>query len=185
VKAAVLAHGLARPFQLDEAPMPARKAPALDAIDIRILAALQRDGRMTIKRLGEIVGLSARPCLERVRRLESAGIIADYEAVIAVERLSRPVTVFAEIALERQAGQQAIEKRLKTIDEAVESWEISGTSDYMVRFVCADLARYESLTADLLDTSSLGIRRIVSHIALRPVRRFAGYPAALLKPRAD
>lgn len=165
--------------------MAARKAPALDAIDIRILAALQREGRMTIKRLGEVVGLSARPCLERVRRLEGAGIIAGYQAVIAVERLSRPITVFAEIGLEDQAGREATEKQLNAIDEAVESWEISGTSDYLVRFVCADLARYEALTADLLGTPALGIRRIVSHIALRPVRRFDGYPVALLKPRRE
>ena len=165
--------------------MPARKAPALDAIDIRILAALQRDGRMTVKRLGEIVGLSARPCLERVRRLKSGGVIAGFQAVVAVERLSRPVTVFAEIGLERQASREAVEKHLKAIDEAVESWEISGASDYIVRFVCADLSRYEALTAELLGASALGIRRIVSHIALRPVRRFTGYPASLLKPRAD
>jgi Lrp/AsnC family transcriptional regulator, regulator of ectoine-degradation genes len=169
----------------NEAPMPARKAPALDAIDIRILAALQRDGRMTVKRLGEIVGLSARPCLERVRRLQGAGIIAGFQAVIAVERLSRPVTVFAEIGLERQASREAVEKHLKAIDEAIESWEISGASDYIVRFVCADLSRYEALTAELLGASALGIRRIVSHIALRPVRRFNGYPTSLLKPRAD
>ena len=163
--------------------MPERPAPALDAIDVRILATLQRDGRMTVKRLAEIVGLSARPCLERVRRLETAGIIAGYQAVVAVEKLSKPVIVFAEIGLERQAGREAVEKRLKTIDEAVESWEISGASDYLVRFVCADLAHYEEITAELLGASALGIRRIVSHIALRPVRRFSGFPGALLKPR--
>ncbi|HVO16374.1 MAG TPA: Lrp/AsnC family transcriptional regulator, partial [Alphaproteobacteria bacterium] len=168
-----------------EAPMPARKAPALDAIDIRILAALQRDGRMTIKRLAEIVGLSARPCLERVRRLEVAGIIAGYQAQVAVERLSKPVVVFAEIWLERHAGRDAVEKRLKATDEAVESWEISGASDYLVRFVCADLVRYEELTAELLGDAALGISRIVSHIVLRPVRRFAGFPTALLKLRRD
>lgn len=165
--------------------MPARKAPALDAVDIRILAALQRDGRMTIKRLAEIVGLSARPCLERVRRLEGGGIISGYQAQVAVERLSKPVIVFAEIWLERHAGSDAVEKRLKAIDEAVESWEISGASDYLVRFVCADLARYEELTAELLGDGALGVSRIVSHIALRPVRRFAGFPAALLTPRRD
>jgi DNA-binding Lrp family transcriptional regulator len=165
--------------------MPARKAPALDAIDIRILAALQRDGRMTIKRLAETVGLSARPCLERVRRLEAGGIIAGYQAQVAVERLSKPVLVFAEIWLERHAGRDAVEKRLKSIDEAVESWEISGASDYLVRFVCADLAGYEELTAELLGDPGLGVSRIVSRIVLRPVRRFGGFPAALLKPRRD
>ena len=56
------------------------RPPSLDAIDIKILAALQRDGRSTIQKLAGKVGLSARPCLERVRRLEGAGIIAGYRS---------------------------------------------------------------------------------------------------------
>lgn len=162
--------------------MPAKRPPALDRIDIRILVALQRDGRSTIQKLAGVVGLTPRPCLERVRRLEAAGIITGYQAVIAIERLSKPVTIFAEIALERQGQQDRLEKRLSAIEEAVECWEVSGNFDYIARFVCADLARYETLTADLIDDGDLGVARIVSHIALRPVRRFAGYPAALLNP---
>ena len=79
--------------------MPRRRPPALDQIDIKILAALQRDGRSTIEKLTKAVGLSARPCLERVRRLEAAGIIAGYQAVLNIDRLTRPITVFAEITL--------------------------------------------------------------------------------------
>ena len=66
----------------------------------------------------------------------------------------------------------------------MECWEVSGNVDYLARFVCADLARYETLTTDLIDESELGVARIVSHIALRPVRRFAGYPASVLTPPA-
>lgn len=160
-----------------------RRPPALDVIDIKILAALQRDGRMTIQKLAGIVGLSARPCLERVRRLEAGGIISGYRAVLAIERLSRPVTVFAEIALERQGRQDELERRLTTIEEMVECWEVSGSFDYVARFVCADLARYETLTTDLIDDMSLGIARIISHVALRPVQNFRGYPNALLKAK--
>src|ERR1700745_2146547 len=97
--------------------MPAKRPPALDRIDIKILATLQRDGRSTIQKLAQIVGLSARPCLERVRRLEAAGVIAGYRAVIAVEQLSRPVTVFAEIAVERQAQRERLVKRLTSIED--------------------------------------------------------------------
>ncbi len=57
---------------------------------------------------------------------------------------------------------------------------MSGNLDYVARFVCADLASYEELTAALLDDSHLGVARIVSHVALRPVRRFAGYPESVL-----
>jgi len=162
--------------------MAAKRPPALDRIDIKILAALQRDGRTTIQKLAETVGLTARPCLERVRRLEAAGIIAGYRAVLALERLSKPVTIFAEIALEKQGQQDRLEKRLTAIEEVVECWEVSGNVDYLARFVCADLGRYETLTADLIDDKALGVSRIVSHIALRPVRRFAGYPLSLLTP---
>ncbi len=160
--------------------MAVKRPPALDRIDIKILAALQRDGRSTIQKLAETVGLTPRPCLERVRRLEAAGIIAGYQAVVALERLSRPVTVFTEITLEKHGRQDRFEHRVAAIEEVVECWEVSGDFDYLARIVCADLARYEVLTADLIDDASLGVARIVSHVALRPIRRFTGYPVSLL-----
>jgi Lrp/AsnC family leucine-responsive transcriptional regulator len=152
----------------------------LDAIDVRILAVLQHEGRITNEKLAASVGLSPRPCLERVRRLEAAGIIIGYQAVLALERLSHPVTVFAEIALQSQAHRDQLERRLNAIEEIVEYWEVSGAFDYLARFVCADLGQYEALTNSIIDDSSLAVARIVSQIVLRPVRRFAGYPAALL-----
>jgi DNA-binding Lrp family transcriptional regulator len=160
--------------------MAAKRPPALDRVDIAILAVLQRDGRSTIQRVAEKVGLSPRACLERVRRLESSGLILGYQALVAVELLSRPLTVFAEIVLERHGQHEQFERRLAGIEAVVECWEVSGTFDYLARFACPDLADYQSLTAALIDDRSLGIARIVSHIALRPVRRFAGYPIALL-----
>src|SRR6185436_6210122 len=120
--------------------MAAQRPPALDRIDVRILAALQRDGRSTIQKLAQAGALSPRATLERVRRLEDAGIIAGYQAVVELGRLSRPVNVFAEIILEKQANRGRFEKRLAALDEVVECWEVSGTVDYIARFVCADLA---------------------------------------------
>lgn len=162
--------------------MTARRPPRLDRIDVAILAALQRHGRCTVSRLAEQVGLTARPCLERVRRLEASGIITGYRAEIDIERLSRPLTVFAEIALESQGHHARFERRLGEVEEVVECWEVSGPFDYLARILCTDVARYEALTASLLDDRALGIARLVSQIALRPVRRFAGYPEALLRP---
>ena len=92
--------------------MPVKQAHRLDAIDIKILSALQREGRMTIQKLAKTVGLSARPCLERVRRLQAGGIILGYQAVIDLERLSKPVTVFAELSLTSQARNERVETRL-------------------------------------------------------------------------
>ena len=160
--------------------MNAKRPPALDQIDIKILSALQRDGRSTVEKLAQSVDLSSRACLERVRRLEAAGIIAGYRAVVELERLSRPVNVFADIILEKQAQQSRFEQRLTAIEEVVECWEVSGTVDYIARFVCADLSSYQTLTTGLIEDSSLGIARIVSHVVLRAIRPFSGYPESLL-----
>ena len=92
--------------------MSVKRPPALDRIDLKILAALQRDGRMTNQKLAEVVALSPRASLERVRRLEAAGIISGYQAVVELRELTRPVNVFAEIVLEKQANRRRFEKRL-------------------------------------------------------------------------
>jgi DNA-binding Lrp family transcriptional regulator len=160
--------------------MPAKRPPALDRIDVSILAVLQRDGRSTVQKLAKAVALSPRACLERVRRLEASGVISGYQAVVDLARLTRPVNVFAEIMLDKHANRGRFEKRLAALDEVVECWEVSGTVDYLARFVCADLAVYAELSNLLIDDEHLGVARIVSHVALRPVRRFAGYPESLL-----
>src|SRR5690348_16817301 len=103
-----------------------------------------------------------------------------YQALIDIAQLSKPVTVFAEIYLEKHAHQATLEHKLTAIEEVVECWEVSGTVDYLARFVCADLGAYEELTNALIDDENLGVARIVSHVALRAVRRFSGYPESLL-----
>ena len=160
--------------------MAPKRPPALDQIDVRILSVLQRDGRTTIQKLAGKVALSPRACLDRVRRLEASGVIAGYQAVVDLAHLSRPINVFAEIILEKQAQQRRFERRLVALEEVVECWEVSGTVDYVARFVCRDLAAYQELTTALIEDPSLGIARIVSHVALRPARRFEGYPESLL-----
>ena len=162
---------------------PSARRPWIGS-NVKILATLQRDGRSTIQKLAQTVGLSSRPCLERVRRLEAAGIILGYQAVLAPELLARPVTIFAEITLEKHGRQDRAERGLAAIEELTECWEVTGDIDYIARFVCSDIARYEALTSALIDDADLGIARVVSHIALRPVRRFAGYPVALLVGQA-
>ncbi|HEY2228876.1 MAG TPA: Lrp/AsnC family transcriptional regulator [Xanthobacteraceae bacterium] len=163
--------------------MAAKRPPALDRIDIKILAALQRQGRLTNQKLASQIGLSARACLERVRKIEAAGIITGYQAVIEIAQVARPINVFAEIVLERQAQRSRFERQLAAIEEVVECWEVSGTVDYLARFVCPDLTTYETLTSRLIDDAN--VARIVSHVALRPIRRFGGYPESLLARRLD
>lgn len=127
--------------------------------------------------------MSPRACLERVRRLEAAGVITGYRAEVELDHLSRPINVFAEIVLEKHANHHRFEQQIAAIDEIVECWEISGTVDYLARFVCTDLTTYQALTTRLIDDPLSGVARIVSHVALRPVRRFSGYPKALLSPK--
>src|SRR2546428_8041432 len=110
--------------------MAAKRPPALDRIDVKILAALQRDGRSTIQKLAQTVGLSPRASLERVRRLETSGVIAGYQAVVELGRLSRPVNVFAEIILERQANSGRFQRPLAAVGDGVECWGVSGTLGY-------------------------------------------------------
>ncbi|HWX26895.1 MAG TPA: Lrp/AsnC family transcriptional regulator, partial [Steroidobacteraceae bacterium] len=129
--------------------MAARKLSSLDRIDVKILATLQRHGRSTNDKLARMVGLSPRACLERVRKLEAAGIVAGYQAIIDIAKVSRPINVFVEITLERQANQNRFERRLAAIEEVVECWEVSGAVDYLARVVCADLGTYEALTSRL------------------------------------
>jgi len=166
-----------------ETRMATKRSPALDRIDVKILADLQCNGRSTMQDLAAKVGLSPRASLERVRRLEAAGIITGYRAVIDIARLSRPVNVFAEITLAKHAQRVQVERRLAAFEEVVECWEVTGATDYLARFMCSDLAAYEALTTRLIDDPSLGVSRIVSHVALRPVRRFGGYPESVLSER--
>ena len=158
---------------------PARgKARRLDPLDLKILTALQRQGRITNQRLSELVGLSARPCLERVRQLEAAGYIARYMAILDIEAMPDLVAAFAEITLKSQATQalSAFERRIADCPEVVECYLVGGRFDYLAQIVCASLDRYNELTTDWIDDPDLPVGRIVSNFIIKPVRQFSGYP---------
>lgn len=154
----------------------------LDRIDIAILAILQEDGRTTNKALADRVGLSARPCLERVRKLRAAGYIRRFAAVLEPAKFGRPLTVFAQISLTSQErrSHERLEQHIQRIEEAVECFEVSGDIDFLARFICPTLEAYYRLTEDLLANERLGIRRIDSIIVLRTVMAYRGLPASLL-----
>ncbi|HYC05539.1 MAG TPA: Lrp/AsnC family transcriptional regulator [Azospirillaceae bacterium] len=154
------------------------KLKKLDQIDLKILSELQRDGRITNQALSERVGLSARPCLERVRRLEREGVVVRYQALIDVRRLQSCVFVMAQIAMEKHGRvvQGAFEKRLRDTPEVIECFEVSGQFDYCAKIVCRDLDAYQDLTATWIDDPELGVSRVVSNVVLRPIRDFGAYP---------
>lgn len=164
------------------------KFPKLDHLDVKILIELQRHGRMTNQRLSEHIGLSARPCLERVRRLEEGGFIRQYLALLNLERLPDCVEAFAEITLKSQATASlaVFERRLAGCPEVVECHLVGGAFDYLAHIVCSNLERYNAITTEWIDDPTLPVGRIVSHFVMKTVRPFAGYPldgaSALIMP---
>ncbi|MDR3395234.1 MAG: Lrp/AsnC family transcriptional regulator [Parasulfuritortus sp.] len=155
----------------------------LDRTDRKLLAALQRDGRASMEALSQLVHLSARATLNRVRKLEAAGHIEGYRAVLARASLGEHVSVFAEIALkdQRQATAQRFERHMLACPEVVACYLISGRYDYLVRVACRDLAHYRDLTSAWLDDESLGIEKIMTNTELQTIKEFAGFPLPLVK----
>lgn len=157
-----------------------QKALGLDAIDRRIIAILRLEGRITNQALSERVGLSARPCLERVRKLEASGLIAGYGARLAPELAGHAIVAFAQISLrDHSVGRrERVEKVLKACPDVVEVQVVSGEADYLARIVAGSLAGYEELTGAWLADPHLGIARIATTFALKALKEFEGYPLA-------
>jgi Lrp/AsnC family leucine-responsive transcriptional regulator len=158
----------------------------LDKIDVKILGLLQSRARLSNARLAAAVNLSQSACLARVRRLEAAGYIRGYAALLDMEKLGASVSVLAAITLDKQGKehQARFEATLKASAEIVESWVVSGAVDYLALFVCRDLARYHAITEALLAADDLGVKHIDSHIVLRPLKAFHGVDLQALTPVA-
>ena len=122
----------------------AKPTIALDAIDRRILRALQRDGRTPVVALAEQVGLSATPCQRRVKRLEEAGVIARYTAVLEPRRLGLPLQAFVMVALESHAEEvvERFHKALAARPEVLAAYAMSGEMDYLLHVLAADFEAY-------------------------------------------
>jgi DNA-binding Lrp family transcriptional regulator len=150
----------------------------LDRIDRQILEILQRDGRLTNQALSEKVALSPRACLERVRRLERAGIIGGYMALVDPRKLGNVLTIVVEVTLrdQSQASHSRFEQRMRVADEVIECFLVSGQCDYVLRLTCRSLDHYRELTNAWTDDPTLGIERIVSKPELQTVKPFRGYP---------
>jgi Lrp/AsnC family transcriptional regulator, leucine-responsive regulatory protein len=148
--------------------MPRR---ALDAIDRKLLALLQEDGRLGLAELSAKVGLSPSPCLRRIKLMERAGVITRYVAVLDQQAVGLPVSVFVSVKLERQR-QQALERFAKTIarwPEVLECYLMTGPRDYWLRVVVPDLAAYERFLKQKL-TRLDGVASIESSFALEQVK---------------
>jgi DNA-binding Lrp family transcriptional regulator len=152
-----------------------RKAE-LDAMDLRILAELQADGRMTNVELAQRVGLSAPPCLRRVRRLEEAGVIRGYHAELDPSALDFEVTFFAIVGLEsqKQAVLDAFEAQVTAWPEVRECHMIRGGGDFLLRLVARDTAHENELTARL--TGADTVLRVQTLQTIRAAKSVPGVP---------
>jgi Lrp/AsnC family leucine-responsive transcriptional regulator len=143
----------------------------LDALDRKILEALQADGRMTLADLSAKVGLSPSPCLRRVRSLERSGVIARDVAVLDQRRVGLPVSAFVSIKLEKQK-QESLDRFAKAVErwpEVLECYLMTGSRDYWLRVVVPDLEAYERFVKQKL-TRLEGIASIESSFALEQVK---------------
>ncbi|MGK7867238.1 Lrp/AsnC family transcriptional regulator [Falsiroseomonas sp. E2-1-a20] len=122
----------------------AKSTISLDEMDRRILRALQQDGRIAVTLLAEQVGLSATPCLRRIRRMEEAGVIAGYAAVVDPARVGLPIQAFVQVALSSHSEEVAsgFHKALASRPEVVAAYAMSGGMDYMLHVVAADFEAY-------------------------------------------
>jgi Lrp/AsnC family transcriptional regulator of ectoine degradation len=183
--------GLPGPPFFRHAPNPSATAThqdtdmKLDAYDIRILATLQRDGRITKLKLAEEIGLSPSPCWERMKRLQEAGFIRGFHADVDVAKVVRATTVFVEVTLNSHGAEdfERFEAAVHDVPEIVECQAIGGGADYIMKVVTTDIEAYQALIDRLL-AAKVGIGRYFTYIVTKPVKRPRGAPLAHLMEQA-
>ncbi len=151
-------------------------AGQLDRTDKAILTALVSDGRMSNSQLAERVGLSPSPCWQRVRKLEDAGVIAGYTAILDGGRLGVGETVFIEVAMERHddALLEAFGKAVAALPEVLEIYLTTGDYDYLLKVAVSGTAGYEAFLRQKLYKVP-GIRNSRSSFALRCLKRVQAF----------
>lgn len=151
----------------------------LDPIDLRILAEVQRDGRITKVALADRVGLSATPCWNRLRRLEEAGVISGYHARIAPRSIASIALIFVEVKLggHRKADFDRFERAVREIPQIISCWSTGGSIDYLLRVVAGDIAAYQEIMDDLL-AREVGISRYFTFVVTKTVKDDPVLPVA-------
>ena len=149
----------------------------LDATDRKILAALQRKGRMSNADLSEKANLSPSACHRRVQRLEVEGYIKDYVALLDARKLNVPTTVFVEITLQGQAEEvlEAFEKAVARIPDVLECHLMAGTADYILKVVAENTEDFARIHRQYLSRLP-GVAQMQSSFALRTVFKTTALP---------
>jgi len=156
-------------------------APKLDDIDVRILATLQREGRITKAALAEQVHLSPTPCWARLKRLEKAGLICGYHGDIRLERLAAFTVVLVEVTLKQHRFQdfERFETAMQKTPEVVECLATGGGIDYLLKVVVPDIDAYQRLIDSLL-VAEVGIDRYFTYVVTRSIKDSPQAPVDLV-----
>ncbi|PWE32453.1 AsnC family transcriptional regulator [Maritimibacter sp. 55A14] len=149
----------------------------LDSVDRRILRVLQRQGRISNAELADSINLSASACHRRVQRLEQAGVIRGYVALLDGARVDCRSTVFVEITLQRQADEvmDAFEREVARIPDILECHLMAGTADYLLKVVAADTDDFARIHRKHLSRLP-GVAQMHSSFTLRTVCRTTALP---------
>ncbi len=149
----------------------------MDALDIKLLKALQKDGRMSNAELAESVALSPSACHRRVQRLEREGVIRNYVALLNPRAVDRRATVFVEITLKGQADEilQAFERQVALIPDVLECHLMAGAADYLLKVVARDTDDFARIHRQYLARLP-GVAQMQSSFALRTVFKTTALP---------
>ena len=150
-------------------------ANQVDSLDEQILAALQENGRLTMKSLAEHVGLSSPAMIERVRRLEERGVISGYRAIVTPAALGRPITALIAAAVDRR-DQEAFSSQIQEEPSVAEVHRTTGETTHLVKVNVPDMAALEKIVDDLSETGARCQTTIVlsSPVPYRPITPPAG-----------
>lgn len=154
----------------------------LDAVDRKILSCLQAEGRITNVELADRVGITAPPCLRRVRALEQEGYIKGYHADLKQEALGYGLTVFAMVGLHSQAENdlRAFEKKVQNWPLVRECFMLNGEIDFMLKIVAEDLGSFQQfLTGEL--TPSDNVASVKTSLTIRTSKHQPGVPLPVVK----
>lgn len=148
-----------------------------DAIDLQIMRELQEDGRMTNVELADRVGLTAPPCLRRVRALEEAGVIRSYHANLDPSKLGYGITVFAMVSLRSQAEAdlRTFENYVGTLAEVRECYMLNGEIDFILKVVARDLQSFQSFLTTHL-TAAPNVSSVKTSLTIRTAKQLSGVP---------
>ena len=149
----------------------------LSAIDARILAALQQDGRTTNQTLADGIGMSASPCWRRVRQLEEHKVIQGYRAVLDRRKIGLGVLVFVRVTIDRHSEVEArkFEQEVMALEDVVACYSIGGDADFLLQVVSRDLDTFADFAMSVIRRLT-GIKEMQSMFVLKEIKPFVDWP---------